>query len=60
MSCGVGHRHSLDWASLWCRPEAVALITALVWEPPYATGAALKKKKKSHVPNGVIFPPQSL
>ena len=32
---------------LWLRPEAVALIRPLAWEPPYATGAALKSKKKS-------------
>ena len=30
---------------LWCRPAAVALIPPLTWEPPYATGAALKDKK---------------
>ena len=46
MSCGVGHRLSLDptllW--LWCRPAAVILIRPLAWEPPYAVGAALKSK----------------
>ena len=31
---------------LWHRPAATALIRPLVWEPPYAAGAALKKKKK--------------
>ena len=31
---------------LWCRPAAVALIWPLVWGPPYAVGAALKKKNK--------------
>ena len=52
MSCGVGCRHGSDpvllwlWLWLWCRPAAVALIRPLVWEPPYAAGAALKKKKK--------------
>ena len=48
MRCGVGRRHGLDPALLWLwrRPAAVALIRPLVWEPPYATGAALKKKKK--------------
>ena len=49
MSCGVGLRPSLDpelqW--LWCRPAAVALIRPLAWEPPYATGAALKRQKTS-------------
>ena len=47
VSCGVGHRHSLDplllW--LWCRPTAAALIQLLAWEPPCAVGAALKNKK---------------
>ena len=38
---------------LWYRSQtrlgsgvAVALIRLLAWEPPYATGAALKNKKK--------------
>ena len=31
---------------LWCWPAAVPPIGPLVWEPPYATGAALKIKKK--------------
>ena len=30
---------------LWCRPVAVPLIRPLAWEPPYATGVALKKTK---------------
>jgi len=38
----------------WCRPAATALIRPLAWEPPYATGAALRKKKirfwSSHYP----------
>ena len=48
MSCGVGHRHSLDLTLLWlwCRPAAVAPIQPLAWEPPYAMGAALEKTKK--------------
>ena len=47
VSCGVGHRRGSDPALLWlwCRPAAVALIGPLAWEPPYATSAALKKKK---------------
>ena len=28
---------------LWYRPTAAAPIGPLTWEPPYATGAALKK-----------------
>ena len=31
---------------LWCRPASVVPIQALAWELPYATGVALKKKKK--------------
>ena len=31
---------------LWHRPAATALIRPLAWEPPYAEGAALKRKKK--------------
>ena len=48
MSCGVGRRLGSDLALLWLwyRLAAVALIQPLAWEPPYATGAALKKKKK--------------
>ena len=30
---------------LWCRPAAVAPIRPLAWEPPYAAGTALKRKK---------------
>ena len=48
MSYGVGRRHGfalmLLW--LWCRPAAVAPNGPLVWEPPYAKGAALKRQKK--------------
>ena len=48
MSCGAGQRLSWDLAMLWlwCRPEAVALTRPLAWEPPYATGAALKRTKR--------------
>ena len=35
---------SLLW--LWRRPAATARIHAPAWEPPYATGVALKKDKK--------------
>ena len=49
MSCGVGRKRSLDpellW--LWCRRAATALIRSLAWEPPYASGAALEKGKKT-------------
>ena len=48
MSCGVGRRHGLDSALLWLwdRSAAVAPIRPLTWEPPYAAGAALKRKEK--------------
>ena len=48
ISCGVGHRCGSDLSLLWLwhRPVATAQIGPLVWEPPYATGAALKKTKK--------------
>ena len=40
------HRCSSDLALLWlwCRQAAVAPIQPLAWEPPYATGMALKRK----------------
>ena len=48
MSFGVGCSHYLDPALLWlwCRAAAAALIRPLTWEPPDATGAALKRQKK--------------
>ena len=48
MSYGVDHKLGLDPALLWlwCRPAATVLIQPLAWELSYATGAALKKKKK--------------
>ena len=48
VSCGVGCRHGLDLAllKLWCRLAAAAPVQLLAWEPPYATGAALKRPKK--------------
>ena len=49
MSYGVGHRRRLDLALLWLwhRLAAVALIRPLAWEPLYAVGVDLKKKKKN-------------
>ncbi len=37
-----------DPVLLWLqrRPAAIALTRSLAWEPPYATGAALKSEKK--------------
>ena len=47
-SCGVGCSHASDLVLLWlwCRPAATGLIRPLAWEPPYVTGAALKKQKQ--------------
>ena len=45
MSCGVGHRRGLDPELLWRRSAAMAPNRPLGWEPPYASGAALKKQK---------------
>ena len=47
MSCGVGGSLNSDLVLLWlwCRPAAVALIGPLAWEPPYASGMALRSKK---------------
>ena len=48
VSCAVGHRRSSGPALLWLwrRLAAVAPITPLSREPPYAAGAALKRPKK--------------
>ena len=48
MSCGVGRRRSSEPALLWLwhRQAATAPMRPLVWEPPYAAGAALEKGKK--------------
>ena len=49
VSYGIGRRHGLDLKLLWLwrRPAATPLIQPLAWQPPYAVGAALKKKKKN-------------
>ena len=36
----------LAWLWLWLWLAAAALIRPLAWEPPYATGAALKRPKR--------------
>ena len=50
MSCGVGRRGGSDLVLLWLwsRYEATAPIRPLAWEPLYAMGMALKRKKKSN------------
>ena len=49
---GVGRRRGSDPALLWlwCRPAAIAPIRPRARGPPYAVGAALKKKKKKKNP----------
>ena len=48
MSCGIGQRSSSDLALLWLlrRLAAEGLIQPLAWELSYATGSALKRKKR--------------
>ena len=44
-SCGIGCSDpALLW--LWRRPATAAPVQLLAWEPPYAAGVALKRKKK--------------
>ena len=47
MSCGVGRRCGSDPTLLWLsyRAAATAPIRPLAWEPPYASGEALKRQK---------------
>ena len=49
VSCGVGCRRSSDPVLLWLwhRPESTAQIRPPAWEPPHASGAALKSKNKT-------------
>ena len=53
VSCGVGCRCGSDPAMLWlwCRLVATAPIGPLAWEPPYVTGAALKRQEQKPKPN---------
>ena len=46
VSCGIDCRCGSDPTLLWLwhRLVASAMIEPLAWEPPYAGGAALKKK----------------
>ena len=45
VSCGVGYRRG----SVWCSLAAAAPIHPLALELPYASGVALKRKKKKKV-----------
>ena len=47
VKCGVSHRLGSDLVLLWLwrRPTGAAPIPPLAWEPLYAVGVALKKKK---------------
>ena len=47
VSCDVGRRRCSDLVLLWlwCRLAATAPIRPLAWEPPCATGVALKRQK---------------
>jgi len=40
---------------LWSRPAATAPIRPLAWEPPYATGVALEKAKKTKKKKKIII-----
>ena len=53
MNCSIGHRCGLDLVLLWlwCRLAAAAPFRPLVWELPYATGAAIQKKKRDLLRN---------
>ena len=44
----MGHRRGSNptWPWLWCRLVATAPIGPLVWESPYAAGAAQEKAKR--------------
>ena len=47
-SYGVSHRCGLDLALLWlgCRLAGASAIQPLAWDPPYAMGATVKRKRK--------------
>ena len=49
MSFSEGHGYGSDLVLLWqwCRLVAAAPFRPLAWEPPYATGVAIKSKKKN-------------
>ena len=57
MSCGVGHKLSMDLALLWlwCRPAAIAPIRSLAREPLHAVGVALKNKKTKKKKKDIFY-----
>ena len=56
MSCDVGCRHGSDLVLLWlwCRPAATAVMGPLDWEPPYATGVALREQRQKEKKKEVL------
>ena len=50
-SWGIGYRCGSDWSLLWLwySLAATALIQLLAWEFPYATGTAVKRKRKDEI-----------
>ena len=57
MSYGVGCRHGSQVAVVVVSASPAAPISPLTWELPYASSAALKKKKKinSVIPKLIIY-----
>ena len=54
MSCGIGHRRSLDLVWLWLWLATTAPMPSLAWEPPYAAGVALKRPKEKIKKSSVL------
>ena len=59
MSCGVGGRRGSDLVLLWLwrRLAATVPIPPLAWEPPYATGVALKKREREEQGDQLVSRP---
>ena len=49
----IGSQVAVLW--LWCWPATTAPFRPLAWEPPYATGAALKKKRPKKKKQKPVF-----
>ena len=52
MNCGKVHRYGSDLVLLWQRLACAAPIPSLAWELAYATGVALKSKKRKEREEG--------